>query len=114
MAGKPYGQKVDIFSLGMILFEMLYSFSTQMERVKTLMEIKKRIYPEDFKVQSEEVSLNLNLSFSYFFIFLIKCENHHLIKSNCLSNVCKLESFDYNLAFAIKYKKIKTFFKIQN
>lgn len=54
MAGKPYGQKVDIFSLGMILFEMLYSFSTQMERVRTLMEIKKRIYPEDFKVQSEE------------------------------------------------------------
>lgn len=73
MAGKPYGQKVDIFSLGMILFEMLYSFSTQMERVRTLMEIKKRIYPEDFKVQSEEVSPNLNLSFSFFFIFLIKC-----------------------------------------
>lgn len=114
MAGKPYGQKVDIFSLGMILFEMLYSFSTQMERVRTLMEIKKRIYPEDFKVQSEEVSPNLNLSFSFFFIFLIKCENHHLIKSNCLSNVCKLENFDYNSAFAIRYKKIKTFFKIQN
>lgn len=36
------------------------------------------------------------------------------MKSNCLSNVCKLENFDYNSAFAIKYKKIKTFFKIQN
>ena len=55
MAGKPYGQKVDIFSLGMILFEMLYSFSTQMERVRTLMEIKKRFFPENFKMSIEEV-----------------------------------------------------------
>ncbi|XP_022341698.2 eukaryotic translation initiation factor 2-alpha kinase 3-like isoform X2 [Crassostrea virginica] len=54
MAGKPYGQKVDIFSLGMILFEMLYSFSTQMERVRTLMEIKKRVFPENFKMSIEE------------------------------------------------------------
>ncbi|XP_061171339.1 eukaryotic translation initiation factor 2-alpha kinase 3-like [Saccostrea echinata] len=54
MAGKPYGPKVDIFSLGMILFEMLYFFNTQMERVRTLMEIKKRIFPEEFKKNQEE------------------------------------------------------------
>ncbi|XP_048745657.2 eukaryotic translation initiation factor 2-alpha kinase 3-like [Ostrea edulis] len=54
MTGKPYGQKVDIFSLGMILFEMLYSFSTQMERVRTLMEIKKRIFPDEFTKSHEE------------------------------------------------------------
>ena len=62
MAGKPYGQKVDIFSLGMILFEMLYSFSTQMERVRTLMEIKKRVFPENFKMSIEEVCYYLSLS----------------------------------------------------
>lgn len=60
MTGKPYGQKVDIFSLGMILFEMLYSFSTQMERVRTLMEIKKRIFPDEFTKSHEEVSIFQN------------------------------------------------------
>jgi translation initiation factor 2-alpha kinase 3 len=46
---------VDIFSLGMILFEMLYSFCTQMERVRTLMEIKKRVFPPEFMKSHEEV-----------------------------------------------------------
>lgn len=32
--GKNYSHKVDIFSLGLILFELLYPFSTQMERVR--------------------------------------------------------------------------------
>nr|XP_014430029.1 eukaryotic translation initiation factor 2-alpha kinase 3 isoform X2 [Pelodiscus sinensis] len=32
--GNTYSHKVDIFSLGLILFELLYPFSTQMERVR--------------------------------------------------------------------------------
>uniref|UniRef100_A0A670ZGU0 Eukaryotic translation initiation factor 2-alpha kinase 3 n=1 Tax=Pseudonaja textilis TaxID=8673 RepID=A0A670ZGU0_PSETE len=32
--GNAYSHKVDIFSLGLILFELLYPFSTQMERVR--------------------------------------------------------------------------------
>ncbi|KAL0620164.1 hypothetical protein AAY473_008487 [Plecturocebus cupreus] len=32
--GNSYSHKVDIFSLGLILFELLYPFSTQMERVR--------------------------------------------------------------------------------
>lgn len=32
--GNNYSHKVDIFSLGLILFELLYPFSTQMERVR--------------------------------------------------------------------------------
>ncbi|ERE66384.1 eukaryotic translation initiation factor 2-alpha kinase 3-like protein [Cricetulus griseus] len=35
--GNNYSHKVDIFSLGLILFELLYPFSTQMERVRHLM-----------------------------------------------------------------------------
>ncbi|XP_062934117.1 eukaryotic translation initiation factor 2-alpha kinase 3 isoform X2 [Cynocephalus volans] len=35
--GNNYSHKVDIFSLGLILFELLYPFSTQMERVKCVM-----------------------------------------------------------------------------
>lgn len=34
ICGNTYSHKVDIFSLGLILFELLYPFSTQMERVK--------------------------------------------------------------------------------
>lgn len=34
ICGNTYSHKVDIFSLGLILFELLYPFSTQMERVR--------------------------------------------------------------------------------
>ncbi|XP_078586154.1 eukaryotic translation initiation factor 2-alpha kinase 3-like [Branchiostoma floridae x Branchiostoma japonicum] len=34
IAGKAYTHKVDIFSLGLIFFELLHPFSTQMERVR--------------------------------------------------------------------------------
>ena len=34
MMGLKYDQKVDIFSLGVILFEMNHPFSTEMERAK--------------------------------------------------------------------------------
>ncbi|XP_033756606.1 LOW QUALITY PROTEIN: eukaryotic translation initiation factor 2-alpha kinase 3-like [Pecten maximus] len=48
VCGKTYGQKVDIFSLGMILFELLYPFSTQMERVRTMTAVKIRQLPKEF------------------------------------------------------------------
>nr|XP_023474526.1 eukaryotic translation initiation factor 2-alpha kinase 3 isoform X2 [Equus caballus] len=35
--GNNYSHKVDIFSLGLILFELLYPFGTQMERVRHVM-----------------------------------------------------------------------------
>lgn len=38
--GHSYDHKVDIFSLGLILFELLYPFSTQMERVSVLFQVK--------------------------------------------------------------------------
>eukprot|EP00118_Oscarella_pearsei_P010749 m.67869 g.67869 ORF g.67869 m.67869 type:complete len:155 (+) comp35476_c0_seq5:2204-2668(+) len=34
VAGRPYSEKVDIFSLGVIFFELLIPFATQMERHK--------------------------------------------------------------------------------
>ena len=34
MEGRAYCQKVDIFSLGVMFFEILHPFETQMERVK--------------------------------------------------------------------------------
>ncbi|XP_057306248.1 eukaryotic translation initiation factor 2-alpha kinase 3-like [Hydractinia symbiolongicarpus] len=45
--GRPYSQKVDIYSLGLILFELLCFFSTQMERMQLIYRIKQGILPED-------------------------------------------------------------------
>ncbi|XP_053406912.1 eukaryotic translation initiation factor 2-alpha kinase-like isoform X2 [Mercenaria mercenaria] len=47
-SGKVYSQKVDIYSLGVILFELLYPFATQMERVSTLLKVRQQIFPERF------------------------------------------------------------------
>ncbi|RKP11474.1 kinase-like domain-containing protein, partial [Piptocephalis cylindrospora] len=48
--GVKYTQKVDIYSLGIIFFEMCYPFSTAMERAKTLIDLRdsKVILPQDF------------------------------------------------------------------
>ncbi|KAG8512954.1 Eukaryotic translation initiation factor 2-alpha kinase 3, partial [Galemys pyrenaicus] len=46
--GNNYSHKVDIFSLGLILFELLYPFGTQMERVRILTEVRNLKFPSLF------------------------------------------------------------------
>ncbi|XP_006875915.1 PREDICTED: eukaryotic translation initiation factor 2-alpha kinase 3 isoform X2 [Chrysochloris asiatica] len=46
--GNNYSHKVDIFSLGLIMFELLYPFSTQMERVRTLSDVRNLKFPALF------------------------------------------------------------------
>ncbi len=53
LAKKPYNHKVDIYSLGLILFEMLVPFSTQMERIKVLSDLRKNKFPPHFLNQPE-------------------------------------------------------------
>ncbi|XP_017290750.1 eukaryotic translation initiation factor 2-alpha kinase 3 isoform X2 [Kryptolebias marmoratus] len=48
LSGNSYSHKVDIYSLGLILFELLYPFRTQMERVRTLTEVRELHFPEVF------------------------------------------------------------------
>ncbi|XP_036885536.1 eukaryotic translation initiation factor 2-alpha kinase 3 isoform X1 [Sturnira hondurensis] len=43
--GNNYSHKVDIFSLGLILFELLYPFGTQMERVRILTDVRNLRFP---------------------------------------------------------------------
>ncbi|CAH1153719.1 unnamed protein product [Phaedon cochleariae] len=43
-----YDYKVDIYSLGLIFFEMLVPFSTEMERIKMLTNVKYNIFPDNF------------------------------------------------------------------
>lgn len=47
--GQAYNYKVDIYSLGLIFFELLNYFHTETERYKVLQAIKANKYPDDFK-----------------------------------------------------------------
>ena len=57
---RSYDHKVDIYSLGLILFELLVPFSTQMERVQTLSALRKLKFPSHF-IRSREYELVLKM-----------------------------------------------------
>lgn len=50
MNREPYNQKVDIYAIGIILFELLYPFSTQMERMQSIANVRQEtpVFPKDF------------------------------------------------------------------
>lgn len=64
--GGVYSHKVDIFSLGLIFFELFCPFGTQMERIKVMGGVKQRVLPADFTekmpLQSELVQWLLSAS----------------------------------------------------
>ncbi|UJR37195.1 hypothetical protein I4U23_029903 [Adineta vaga] len=51
MHREPYNQKVDIYAMGIILFELLYPFSTQMERMQAIANVRLQnpVFPVDFE-----------------------------------------------------------------
>ena len=53
LAKNPYNNKVDIYSLGLILFELLVPFSTQMERIHTLTKLRQLEFPAKFQETPE-------------------------------------------------------------
>merc|ERR1719219_1966932 len=53
IAKNPYNNKVDIYSLGLILFELLVPFSTQMERIHTLTKLRQLEFPAKFQETPE-------------------------------------------------------------
>ncbi|XP_043495409.1 eukaryotic translation initiation factor 2-alpha kinase [Polistes fuscatus] len=63
MNGQVYNYKVDIYSLGIIFFELLTSFSTEMERVMTLTNLRRLSFPKDFEMHypAEHKLLNIML-----------------------------------------------------
>lgn len=51
LRGLPYDFKVDIYSLGLIFFELLVYFGTEMERIMTLRALRDGVYPKGFPHQ---------------------------------------------------------------
>ncbi|KAI5950161.1 GCN2 [Candida jiufengensis] len=49
-----YDEKVDMFSLGVIFFEMCYSLSTGMERALILNRLRQQVYPTNWKNSPEK------------------------------------------------------------
>ncbi|GBP66162.1 Eukaryotic translation initiation factor 2-alpha kinase 3 [Eumeta japonica] len=64
MEGRTYSYKVDIYSLGLILFELLYPFGTESERIDCLLQLRRGHYPKMFqnKHPNEMEVLKLMLS----------------------------------------------------
>lgn len=56
-----YNQKVDMYSLGIIFFEMIYSFSTGMERVNVLRGLRKKDieFPKDFDKNNMKIEAKI-------------------------------------------------------
>lgn len=55
---KPYNHKVDIYSMGIIFYELLTPFNTEMERIVNLQNAREKKFSSEFKKNNrEEVSL---------------------------------------------------------
>lgn len=60
--GLAYNYKVDIYSLGLILFELLNFFNTETERYKVLVNLRNHIFPAEFIDSfSDEVSFSIHI-----------------------------------------------------
>uniref|UniRef100_A0A0K8TMR2 non-specific serine/threonine protein kinase n=1 Tax=Tabanus bromius TaxID=304241 RepID=A0A0K8TMR2_TABBR len=51
--------KSDIYSLGIVLLELLLKFNTQMERVRTIQDAREGILPKELNLQSKELIRSL-------------------------------------------------------
>ena len=54
IAKNPYDYKVDIFALGIILFELLVPLHSASERIEVLKDLQKRKFPSDWEKHTTE------------------------------------------------------------
>jgi len=60
--GSSFDFKVDIYSLGIIFFELLNSFTTEMERCKTLKILREGTMPSQFlKMYKDTTEVSENM-----------------------------------------------------
>lgn len=68
LQGRQYNYKVDIYSLGLIFFELLVAFGTEMERIETLKALRLCKFPNDFQANfQDEVIIIVLVSTAIFF-----------------------------------------------
>lgn len=61
---EPYNHKVDIFSMGIILYELLQPFNTEFERIITLNNVRNKLFsPEFVDRHTKEVSQAMGVMF---------------------------------------------------
>ncbi|KAI9010765.1 kinase-like domain-containing protein, partial [Hyaloraphidium curvatum] len=51
LSRRRYDSKTDIYSLGVLFFELYYPFASAVERVYTLMELRKGVVPHSFRAR---------------------------------------------------------------
>ena len=56
MRGKPFNEKVDVYSLGIILCELFVPFNTAMERIHVLTELREGSMPTELVDQHPRVA----------------------------------------------------------
>lgn len=66
LVNKTYNYKVDIYSLGLIFFELLVPFSTDMERISTLTNLRENKYPADFSMKYAKEVINKRTTLNMF------------------------------------------------
>lgn len=80
-----YTQKVDIYSLGIIFFEMSYPFQTLMERTKVIMNLRKKdiILPNDSTQYMTDIEIELLKSLLQH-DYSLRPSSSELLNSECL------------------------------
>ena len=65
LSSSSISQKSDIYSLGILLFELLVPMSTEMERAKTLQALKQQILPEELLAERPKEVIYFKIGSSY-------------------------------------------------
>ena len=74
MTSKRYTDTVDVYALGLILFELCYPFSTGMERMLKLNDARNLKFPEEFQQEKPKMVRFFFEFLSYSFINSLKFE----------------------------------------
>lgn len=88
--GHQYSYKVDIYSLGLILFELLMVFGTEMERIDTIKMLRSNKFPDGFQDKfKNEVSDQIRTYGIADQIRTYEIVNNHSIRPNfCKKILC--------------------------
>ena len=72
-AGGSYDEKADIYSLGIIFFEMWHAVATGMERIEVLNNLREKgLFPDGFEKRCPKQVLSFSFLFFCFVVYICK------------------------------------------